>query len=175
MASGRALRMSRHFVTAAKVFEGLYAKTGGTYTPGIWGIGVMASLDGDAKVEELFRAPPEIPGGTTPKIQAFMLADATSGLAKIEPAWRAVGPDTDLTNVNLSTEGLTPTLRTGGGASDTMQWEAGDNVRALLASWTMDATTAPTLNQLILVTWNFRTSGWTLAVPLVLVTDIIWE
>lgn len=174
MASAKALRLSRHYATSGKVFEHGYVKTG-TFSPTIWGMGVMGTLDGDAVVQEYYRAPPEIPGATSPKLQILLLADAITGVARIEPAWRAVNADVDITSVALSTEGLTPTARTGGGAGDTMQWESGDAARALLASWTMDATTAPAANQLILVTWTFRTASWSLAVPLCGLSDILWE
>lgn len=175
MAVAAASFLSAVPITAGRVFDNVHALTGGTIDVHVQGLGVEASLGANAIWRTLWRAPMEIPGGTTPKLSLGLIAPATSGVARINPAWIAKSFDADLNTVARSSEGVTPTSRTGGGASDTMQWEAGDNVRMLEALWNLDATTAPTAGQLILLDLVAETASWTLAQVLTMVPTIFWS
>lgn len=162
-------------VTAGKVFENVHVLTGGTIDVHVQGLGVMASLDANAIWRTVWRAPTEIPGSTSPRLKLGLIAAATSGVARINPAWVAKSADTDINATARSSEGVAPTSRTGGGASDTMQWEAGDNIRVLDAIWTLDATTAPTAGQYILLDIALETASWTLAQVLTMVPLVYWS
>lgn len=175
MAVASAIFLSAIPLTAGRVFDNVHALTGGTIDVHVQGLGVEASLGANAIWRTLWRAPMEIPAGTTPKLSLGLIAAATSGVARINPAWVAKAFDTDLNTTARSSEGVTPTSRTGGGATDTMQWEAGDNLRMLEAVWALDAAAAPTAGQLILLDLVGETSSWTLAQVLTVVPVIYWS
>lgn len=175
MATARAMLVDAYPVTAGKVFPSDFILTGGTIDVIVRGLGVKATLDTDAIWRTVWKAPAEIPVGTTPKLELELFSPASSGVIKANPGWVAKSPNADLSATARSSEGLTPTVKTGGGATDTMEWATGDNIQGLRVKWTLDATTAPTAGQLILLDIALATSGWTLAQVLTMVPDVFWE
>lgn len=160
-------------VTAGKVMETVYSKTG-TQDIHVDGFGFMASLDADAIWRFMFVVPPELPSGT-PKLVIDLFADATSGVIKLNPAWKSFAPNVDLTGAAFSAEGLTPDAKTGGGSTDTMEWATGDSIQFLSVKWTMNATTAPAAGERVFLDLKGVTSGWTLAATLTTLPYILWE
>lgn len=158
-------------VTAGKCVEGFYSDLGGTQEVHARGLGFIAALDADAIWRLIFNMPADL-GGGTPRFCLDALANATSGVAKLNPKWKAFNADADLISAAVSAEGLTADVKTGGGATDTIQWEAGDDTRVLHREWTLNATTAPTANQRVLLDLTGETSGWTLATILCLIPYI---
>jgi hypothetical protein len=139
------------------------------------GLGIQASLSADTTWALMFQMPASIPFGT-PKLLLNCFANASSGTAKINPAWIAVDAGVNPFNSTLTSEGLTPDSVAGAaGAGDTVTWGTGDADQLIQVKWILDATTAPAANQLVNMALNFKTSSWTLATQLTVQPFIIWE
>ncbi len=126
-------------------------------------LGVVASLGANSIWRLRFLTPPVIPSETM-KLRLLALADATTGNAQVNPAWEAVSPEEDPSAVTLTAEGTTQ-----------LSWGASDDDQYKELKITLDAATAPTSNQVIVMDITFVTSGWTLAETSGWIPSIIWE
>lgn len=178
MAGGPIFPVSQVPITADKVFEAEIAWSGGTQDVDVVGLGVMASLDADAIWRLLWQLPKTFPSGTL-KFLASCLSDASStallGVAKINPKWNKFSLDAPLQDTAVAAEGTTADATTGGGSTATLEWEIGDNDHILEAKWTMNAGTAPSGGDFILMDLTFETTGWTLGSELIVIPSLIWE
>lgn len=145
-------------ITAGKVFHNNYAAQSGGEWPGL---GVMASLDGDAIWRGYCILPDPLPSGTA-TLDLWMRANATSGNAKINPKWVAGTTGTDIGSAAVVAEGV-----------QTASWASGDANDLKLTSVTLDASTL-TAGYVLKMDLTFETSSWTLASPLWLFPVIRW-
>lgn len=128
------------------------------------GIGVIASLDADARVELRFSMPPVIPAGVG-KLRCRALANAVVGDAKFLVQWKsvAIGETADVSDVNLNSEGLS-----------TLTWGAGDNDDYKQLEINLDADVL-TLNEELVLEVIFESATWTLAQLSTWTFSVIWE
>lgn len=140
------------------------------------GLGVAASIAADATWNLRFQMPPSsLPTGTL-KLVVRCLANATSGVAKINPKWVAVAAGVSPSGATLVAEGVTPDAKAGqAGSTDTLEWGAGDNDQYVTATWTLNATTLPAAGEVLVMDLVFETSGWTLAQVLTVQPFVIFE
>ena len=162
MAGGPIYPVSAVPVTSGKVFP--YIANVASEVDHLEGLGVMASVDGDAIWRLRFLMPPSIPSGTC-KLWLLANADATSGDAKVNPKWDSVDAEADMTlAASLNAEG-----------TSTITWASGDDKQLKEATITLDATTAPAASEIVLLDLTFETSSWTLAAISTWLAAIIWE
>lgn len=135
---------------------------GGAYSKHEQGLGVAASISGNATWRLRFPLPPVFPTGTA-KLRLLALSSAQTGTAKINPQWVAVSAGTSPSGASLSSEGT----------SD-LTWASGDNDKYKELKITLDATTLA-VNQVIVMDLIFITSGWTLAQVSCWLPFVIWE
>lgn len=162
MAGGPIFPFSSVPRTSGKVFPTI--QVGDTNGRQDAGMGVMASLNADATYDLRFQMPPSLPTGTL-KLVLISMADATSGNAKVNPKWAAIsrsGGNPD--SVSLTAEG-----------TSTVSWSAGDDDDYKETKITLDAATAPTADQVLVMDLVFETSSWTLAVVSTWIAFLVWE
>lgn len=164
MASGPLLPSSVYFGAASgNCYPAYYTSNTNTNTASyIEGVGVIASLTGDAPVTMQFNLPEVIPSGTC-KLRVLAWANATSNAAKVDilDGQTAVGSNIGATS--LTTEAGSPTI--------SQTWTTAD----VIVENKVNLTTSPTANNILTVKALFRTSGWTLAVASVWQFSIVWE
>jgi len=152
-------------VTTGKVFPNIHvgAGSGGKHEEGL---GVMASLDGDAHWDLRVNMPlGTLPSGTC-KFRGFLLANATSGSAKINVKWASVAAGEDPSSATLNAEGVA-----------TITWAAGNNDDCIEFKVTLDADT-PVAGEVLVIRLTFETASWTLQQVLTLAnagSGVIWE
>lgn len=174
MAGGPIFPHSAYPVTTGRVFPNFH-RGAGANSKEDEGMGVEASLGADAIWRLRFQMPPSLPSGTL-KLQLFLLANATSGVARINPKWVSVAAGTSPSGATLVAETVTPDGVTGAaGSGDTVTWGAGDNDQYLRAVWTLNATTAPNGGEIIVMDLTFETASWTLAAVLTVQASLVWE
>lgn len=162
MAGGPLFPFSAVPRTSGKVFPTI--QVGDTNGRMDAGMGVIASLDADATWDLRFQMPPSLPTGTL-KLVLIAIADATSGNAKVNPKWAAISraggnPDT----VSLTAETVS-----------TITWAAGDDDDYKETEITLDAATAPTADQVLVMDLVFETASWTLAAVSTWIAFLVWE
>lgn len=114
---------------------------------------VAGSIAADAKVDLYYAIPDPLPSGTL-TLRPRARAAATTGNAKFNPKWVAVAASgADPSSATLVAEG-----------TQTYTWSSGDTDDYKSADLTLDATTAPTAGQILVMQMWFETSSWTLAV-----------
>jgi hypothetical protein len=155
MATGPFYPFSAHPVTEGKVFPWLYKDSTSRI---MQGLGVMASLDGDAIWRLLWKCPDPIPSGTL-KLRSNVVS-VGAGNVKYDPKWTAFGSTTQLDNRTPSSEG-TQTITT---VANQFQ----------VADLTLDAATAPTAGQWVYMDLTMITTSWTLASVLVWIPELWW-
>jgi hypothetical protein len=139
-----------------RVFPNIHAATNAERE----GFGVMASVDDDCMWRLWFQMPPALPTGTC-KLLLRAIANASSGVAKVNPKWKSFAASETISSPSLNAEGTT-----------TMTWTAVDQlVESKIA---LDADT-PVGGEEILMDLTMETSGWTLAVISTWSCSIIWE
>jgi hypothetical protein len=148
--------------TSGKVFEQVHATNTNDFR--LEGVGVMASLDGDAKVDLVFDLPPTLPTGTA-KLRILSFANATSGVAKINPKWASKAPEEslDIAEGSLNAE-----------SASTVTWASGDADVPKETKITLDADTI-VAGELVMMTIEFDSTSWTLAAVSTHQFSIIWE
>jgi hypothetical protein len=167
MAGGPVSPISAYPATAGKVFPSVHSGAGGNAASHEEGMGVMASLDGNAVWELRFPMPPSIPSGTL-KLRLLALANATSGAAKVTVSDGVATPATSPSSSgNPSGVSLTSETQT------TVTWSTSENDRYKEAKVTLTA--SPSGNDVLVVALTFNTSGWTLAQVSTWIATIIWE
>jgi hypothetical protein len=126
------------------------------------GLGVEASLGADAIWRLRFEMPPSLPTGTG-KLRLLLLANATSGAAKINPKWASVAVEEDPSGATLNAETV-----------QTVTWAAGDNDQYKELKVNLDADTL-VASEVVVLDLTCETSGWTLAQVLTMRPSVIWE
>ncbi len=126
-------------------------------------LGYEASLGADSIWRCFYKMPPAIPLGTF-KVSLMGQANATSGNAKVNVKWKCWSPGAAPDPASLTAEGVdTITFAT-------TAYLLTEVVRVL------DASTAPTANQILQIDFTGETSSWTLAVVLgLLPPPVYWE
>lgn len=174
MAGGWIMPSSAFPVTSGNVFPNFH-RGAGANSKEDEGLGVAASIAADSTWRLRFPMPPAIPSGT-PKIRVIALANATSGVVKINPKWASVAMGVSPSGASLSAEGTTADSKAGqAGSTATLEFGAADNDQYLEAKWDMNATTVPAANEVVILDLTFETSGWTLAQVLTCRVMIGWE
>ncbi len=122
---------------------------------------VEASLGADATLFLVFQVPQTLPSGTA-KLRLLSLANATSGVAKVNPTWLSVAAEEDFAGT-----------RTAEGTS-TVTWASGDAYVFKETKITLDADTVVAA-ELIVLDLVFETASWTLAANSLWLPSVIWE
>lgn len=141
-------------ITSGKVFSHVYGSDRG--------LGVMASLNGDAIWRLRFEMPPVMPTGTL-KLVLRMRANATTGSVKLNPKWAMVAVGEDPAVATVTAEGV-----------QTVTWASGDASKYKEVKVTLDAVT-PEVGNVLAMDLTAETSGWTLAATLLVIAYLIWE
>lgn len=162
MATGPLFPYSIVFSTSSKTFPRVHV--GNTNAKQQEGLGVMASVDADATVELRWQIPPALPTGQA-KLIIRALANATSGVAKVNPKWKSVAVEetTDVATGSLNAEG-----------TQTITWAAGDIDVIKEVIIDLDADTL-VFDEDIIMELVFETTDWTLAQVSTWTISIIWE
>lgn len=148
-------------VTAGKVFPSVHVGAGSN-SKHDEGMGVMASLDGDAIWRLRFQMPPSLPTGTG-KLRLIALANSTANSAKVNPKWASVAMEEDPSSATLQAEG-----------TNTLTWGAGDADQYKELKVTLDGDTL-VASEMVVMDLTFETTSWTLAVVSTWIASIIWE
>lgn len=111
---------------------------------------IVASLGANVDVFSVWKI--QIAPTATLKLALYSVANATTGVAKVNPSWAAGAVGTNFDTVSLTAEGTT-----------TVTWAAGNDYDVLETKITLDATTLPTAGQLLFMQIRFETASWTLA------------
>jgi hypothetical protein len=138
------------------------------------GLGFPASLAADATWELMFPMPTTLPSGT-PTFRLLCVANATSGVIRINPKWVSVAVGESYSAATPVAEGVTPDSQAGqaGGSGATLTWGTGDADQILEARWTMNADTV-VAGELVVCQLIGETSGWTLAQVLTVQPSILF-
>jgi hypothetical protein len=112
--------------------------------------GIVASLGANVDIITAWKI--QTAPTATLKLALYSIANATTGVAKVNPSWAAGAIGTNFDTVSLSAEGV-----------NTITWAAGNNDDVLETKITLDATTLPTAGQLLFLQIRFETASWTLA------------
>ena len=106
--------------------------------------------------------PPSLPTGTG-KLRLLALANATSGVAKVNPKWVSVAVEEDPSGATLNAEG-----------TSTVTWSTGDNDQYKELKVNLDADTLAASEEVVM-DLVFETTSWTLAQVSTWIASIIWE
>lgn len=161
MAGGPVFPHSAIPVTGGRVFPDVYVGAGANSRHDE-GLGVEASLGGDAIWRLRFQMPPSLPTGTG-KLRLLALANATSGDARANPKWASVAAGEDPSSAVLNAEGTA-----------TVTWGAGDNDVYKETKIILDADTLVASEEVVM-DLTFETASWTLAQKSLWIASIIWE
>ncbi len=161
MAGGPIFPHSAFPATAAKVFPNFHVGAGAN-SKHDEGLGVMASVDADATWRLRFQMPPTLPTGTG-KLRLLALANATSGVAKVNAKWASVAVEEDPSSATLNAE-----------TTSTVTWSAGDDDQYKELKVTLDADTL-VAGEEVVMDLVFETTSWTLAQVSTWIASIIWE
>jgi len=141
-----------------------YTSGAGTTTVNstIEGVGVVASLGSDASAVMQFNMPEVLPAGTL-KLRVLALANATSGVAKLDIIDGRTPAGSNIANATFTTEAGSPTI--------SQTWATAD----ILVENKVTLTQQPTANDIYTVVATFRTASWTLAATSVWQFSLVWE
>lgn len=166
MAGGPLFPYSGYPATAGKVFPKFHVG-GGSNSKHEEGMGVMASLDGDAIWRLRFQLPATLPSGTCKLRLIGLGTNATGGAlsAKVNPKWASVAMSESPSAATLQAEGV-----------QTISWAASsaDDDKYKETKITLDADT-PVGGEIIVMDLTFETSGWTLSTVSTWIASLIWE
>jgi hypothetical protein len=126
----------------------------------------LNSVGADALAILQFNIPPAgaMPTGTL-KLRLLAMANASTGIAKLDIIDAVTSPGTAIGASNFTTEAGSPTI--------SQNWAvAGVDI---LVENKVTLTAAPTAGQIVTVILAFRNSGWTLAQTSVWQASLIWE
>jgi len=153
-------------VTSAKVFPYVHIG-GGSNSKHEEGMGVMASLDGDAIWRLRFQMPGGLPSGTCKLRLLALSVNGTGGdqVAKVNPKWASVAVGEDPSSATLNAEGTSTVTWGSGNANDDKYLEA---------KITLDAD-APVASEIVVMDLTFETSSWSLTEISTWIASIIWE
>lgn len=150
MAGGPIFPHSAVPVTSGRVFPNIHVGAAAN-SKHDEGLGVEASVGADSIWRLRFQMPPtSLPSGTC-QLRLVALANATSGVAKVNPKWASVAMEEDPSGATLNAEG-----------TSTLTWSTGDNDQYKELTVTLDADT-PVAGEIIVMDLTFETTSWTLA------------
>lgn len=161
MAGGPIFPHSAFPVTAGRVFPNFHVGAGANSKQDE-GLGVEASVGADSTWRLRFQMPPTLPTGTG-KLRLLALANATSGVAKVNPKWVSVAVEEDPSGATLNAEG-----------TSTVTWSTGDNDQYKELKVTLDADSLVASEEVVM-DLVFETTSWTLAQVSTWIASIIWE
>lgn len=161
MAGGPIFPHSTFPVTADRVFPNFHVGAGAN-SKHDEGLGVEASVGADSTWRLRFQMPPSLPTGTG-KLRLLALANATSGVAKVNPKWVSVAVEEDPSGATLNAEG-----------TSTVTWSTGDDDQYKELKVTLDAETLVASEEVVM-DLVFETTSWTLAQVSTWIASIIWE
>ena len=161
MAGGPIFPHSAFPVTAGRVFPNFHMGAGANSKQDE-GLGVEASVGADSTWRLRFQMPPTLPTGTG-KLRLLALANATSGVAKVNSKWVSVAVEEDPSGATLNAEG-----------TSTVTWSTGDNDQYKELKVTLDAD-SPVASEEVVMDLVFETTSWTLAQVSTWIVSIIWE
>lgn len=161
MAAGPILPFSQDAGGSARLFPYRYVSAGANYKR-LHGLGVEASLGGDAYWELAFALPKSLPSGTL-KLRLLAQANAAAGNAKVNPKWASVAAAEDPGSLTLNAEG-----------TSTLTWSTGDADKLKELVITLDADTA-VAGEILVMQLCFETASWTLAAASSWLPFLIWE
>ena len=161
MAGGPIFPHSAFPVTADRVFPNFHVGAGAN-SKHDEGLGVEASVGADSTWRLRFQMPPSLPTGTG-KLRLLALANATSGVAKVNPKWVSVAVEEDPSGATLNAEG-----------TSTVTWSTGDNDQYKELKVNLDADTLVASEEVVM-DLVFETTSWTLAQVSTWIASIIWE
>lgn len=161
MAGGPIFPHSAFPVTAGRVFPNFHVGASAN-SKHDEGLGVEAGVGADATWRLRFQMPPTLPTGTG-KLRLLALANATSGVAKINPKWVSVAIEEDPSGATLNAEG-----------TSTVTWSTGDNDQYKELKVTLDADTLVASEEVVM-DLVFETTDWTLAQVSTWIASVIWE
>lgn len=150
-------------LTAGKVFANVHVGSGSNGIQQEEGLGVMASLNGNATWSLRFQMPETLPSGT-PKLRLIALAAANTGTAQVKVQWAPVAMGEDPSSASLNP-----------GDTVSPAWSSGDSNKykevgpVSLTYYTIDG------GDIVIVALNFLTSSWSLAAVSTWQASIIWE
>ncbi len=148
-------------VTATKVFPNIHIGAGAN-SKHEEGLGVMATVDANSTWRLRFQMPPTLPSGTC-KLRLLALADAITGVAKVNPKWASVAVEEDASSATLNEE-----------TTQTVTWSTDDDDVYKELKVDLDADTV-VASEIIVMDLVFETSSWTLAQVSTWIASIIWE
>ena len=161
MAGGPIFPHSAFPVTAGRVFPNFHMGAGANSKQDE-GLGVEASVGADSTWRLRFQMPPTLPTGTG-KLRLLALANATSGVAKVNSKWVSVAVEEDPSGATLNAEG-----------TSTVTWSTGDNDQYKELKVTLDADSLVASEEVVM-DLVFETTSWTLAQVSTWIVSIIWE
>jgi len=155
---------SAYAVTTPRVFPNVHVSDGANSIHEE-GLGVEASLGGDAIWRLRFMMPETLPTGT-PKLKLWGICDTASQVAKVDPKWVTIDVDGDPSGTAPASEGV-----------NTVTWGAGDNDKYQEVKVTLDADTpsAITAGTMVIMDLTFLQADWTLSEVSTWFPWIIWE
>jgi hypothetical protein len=143
------------------LYPSFYVPNTNTNTAGaLEGIGVIASLTGDAPAVLQFNMPEVIPSGTL-KLRILAMANATSGVAKLTIKDGSTSAGSNIGATTLTSE-----------TQYSQTWATAD---ILVEQKLILTAVAPIANQITTVLATFNTSGWTLAAASTWQFSLVWE
>lgn len=162
--SGKLAWRSAVPVDGGKVFRNVHVGAGAN-SKEEEGLGVTdaTTLVADVTWRLRFDLPPTLPSGTA-KLKIRALANATSGVLRLNPKWASVADEEDPSAATLNAEGNTD-----------ITWGAGDNDQYKGVKITLDADTLVG-GEVCVMDLVIVDTGTTIAVVTTLATvEIIWE
>lgn len=161
MAGGPIFSNSAVPVTADRVFPNIHVG-GGANSQHDQGLGVEASVGADATWRLRFQMPPGLPSGTG-KLRLLALANATTGVAKVNPKWASVAVEEDASSATLNAEG-----------TSTVTWSTGDEDVYKELKVDLDADTL-VASEMVVMDLVYETTDFTLAQVSTWIPSIIFE
>ncbi len=161
MAGGPIFPRSALPVTTGRVFPNFHVGAGAN-SKHDEGLGVEASVGADSTWRLRFQMPPTLPTGTG-KLRLLALANATSGVAKVDPRWASVAVEEDPSSATLNAE-----------TTQTVTWSTGDNDQYKELKVVLDADTLVASEEVVM-DLVFETTSWTLAQVSTWIASIVWE
>lgn len=137
---------------------------GGTNGRRIAGMGVAnaTALTANRTWHLLFEMPPTLPSGTG-KLRLLAIANATAGVARVNPTWGSCAVEETYDTITLTAEG-----------AQSVTWAAGDADQFKELKVTLDADTL-VAGEIVVMALVFEDASFTLAVTSTWLASIIWE
>lgn len=160
MAGGAVGPVGVAFDTSGRIYPGAHSGAGGRLIQAE--VKVESSLGANATAYFVFGPFPSLPSGTL-KLLLTAIANATSGVAKVNPKWASVAASENYDTITLNAEGTT-----------TVTWAAGDNDKLIETKINLDADTL-VAGEYLYLTLVFETASWTVAQVSSWLVQLIWE